>query len=65
MAAIGTGTIGSIAVKEEVADPADEVGTLPGNVAAHPLMGNPSVACCNRDACLYSQQWCCELATLY
>lgn len=65
VAGIGAGATGSNALKEEVADPADEVGTLAGKVAATPLTGSLSAASCNRDAWLYSQQCCCEFALVY
>lgn len=65
VAGFGAGATGSNALKEEVADPADGVRTLPGKVAAPPLMGSPSAACCSRDVWLYSQQCCRELATMH
>lgn len=65
VAGFGAGATGSSALKEEVADPADGVGTLPGKVTAPPLMGSPSAVCCNRDVWLYSQQCCRELATMH
>lgn len=64
VAGIWAGATGSSALKEEVADPFGEVGTLPRQGSSSSTHGQPLSACCNRDAWLYSQQCCCELATL-
>lgn len=59
MAGIGAGATGSSALKEEAADPADEVGTLPGKVAAplqHAATGmlgfTPSTDAMNLPTCI-------------